>query len=124
MGAVDRRGTAPRPILALFCRQRVEIEQDAPLGRLPAIAVEGRRAPQPARMRRVFPEVEDPRAASRDQWDVVRPVEDCSERVTIGRKALVAEARQGRRILRLDPGKRSLPVDLFELEVRVVVRRL
>ena len=123
VGAGDRRGPAPRPVFALLCRQRVEIEQDVPLGLLAAVAVERRRPPQPARMRRVLPEIEDPRAAPGDYRDVVGPVEDRRERVAIGGKARVAKARHGRGILRLDPGERALAVDLFEPQIRVVVGR-
>ena len=90
-------------------------------GVLAAVAVERRRPPQPARMLRVLPEIEDPRAAPSDDRDVVGPVEDRSERVAVGGKARVAKARQGRRVLRLDPGERPLAVDLFEPEIRVVV---
>src|SRR5262249_58952875 len=46
----DRRCPAPRPVLALLCRQRVEVEQDVPFGLLAAVIVERRRPPQATRM--------------------------------------------------------------------------
>src|SRR5262245_61640660 len=57
MGTGDRRGPAPRPVLALVGRQRVEVEQDVPLWVLAAVAVERRRPPQAARVYGVFPEI-------------------------------------------------------------------
>ncbi len=117
------RGPAPGPVFALPRRQRVEVEQDVPLRRLVTVTVERCRAPQAARVLGVFPEIEDFSAAPGDQRDVVGPVEDRRERVAIGGEARIAETRQGRGVLRFDPGQRRLTVDLFEPKVRIVVGR-
>ena len=72
-------------------------------------------------MLRVFPEIEEPRSPPRDDRNIVRPIENGGEDVAIGGKTGIAEPRQGRRILRFDPGERPLAVDLFEPEIGVVV---
>jgi len=74
-------------------------------------------------MHRVLPEVEPPCAAPADQGDVVGSIEDRRKGVAISRKASVAEAPNGRRILRLDPSESALAVNLFEPEIRIVVGR-
>ncbi len=119
----DGRGPAPDPVLAFAGGERVEIEHDLPLRLGVAEAVERRRPPEAARLRRILPEIEDPGAAPGDQRDVVGPVEDRGQEVAIGGKAAVAERLEGRTVLRLDPEERALAVDLFEPQIGVVVGR-
>src|SRR5207244_10848053 len=69
----------------------------------------------------VLPEIENPRAAPCNERNIVGPVKDRCEDLTIGYKARIAEVRQGRRVLRLDPGECRFTVDLFEPQVRIVV---
>src|SRR6266404_3892237 len=92
-----------------------------PIGLRGAEAVERRCPPQPARMLRIFPEIENPRAAPCDERNIVGAVENRCEHLTIGCKARIANTRQRRRILRLDPGECPLTVDLFEPQIRIVV---
>jgi hypothetical protein len=54
------RGALPDPVLALVPRQGVEVDHDVPLGRGPAVGLEGRAPPEPARVRRVLPQVVQP----------------------------------------------------------------
>src|SRR6267142_2070411 len=71
----------------------------------------------------VLPEAENPGAAPCDERNIVGAVENRCERLTVSGKARIAETRQRRSILRLDPGERPFTVDLFEPQIRVVVGR-
>ena len=122
VAARDRRSPAPRPIFALRCRERVEVEENFPVRLLAAVAVERSGAPQAARVLRVLPKIEDLGTAPGNYRDVVGPIVDRRERVAIGLETAIAEPRQGRGVLCVYPGERPLAVDLFEPEIGVVVR--
>ena len=50
-------------------------------------------------------------------------VEDGFEHVAIGRELCIGQTLQRRAILRLDPRQCTIPLDLFEPEIRIIVRR-
>ena len=116
-----RRSPAPYPILVFSCRERIEIEQKLPFRLHGSEAVERGGAPQPTGVRGILPEIEDSGAAPGNYWDIVGAVIDRREHVAIGCETGIAEPRQGRRVLRLDPGERPFTIDLFEPQIRVVV---
>src|SRR5262249_17327655 len=117
------RGTAPDPILLFLCGQRIEIEQDLPGRLLGEKALKTRAPPEAARIVGIFPKVVERAAAAPDERDVVGAVIDRRERVAVRRESRVPESRKRALILLVHPGERAPVVDLFEPEVRIIVRR-
>jgi hypothetical protein len=122
MRSRQHRRAPPYPILAFLCRERIEVDDHIPGRVFAAKSVERRRSPQTARMLGVAPEVEQISTVSIGNGNVVRPVKDAFQDVPIRCKALMTEALQGRRVLRLDPCKGARALDLFEPKVGIVVR--
>jgi hypothetical protein len=69
----------------------------------------------------ILPEIVDEAAAPVDERNVVRPVEDVSQRVAIPGKAGVGEFPQRQGILALDEGQCAFALDLFQPQIRIVV---
>ena len=124
VAARQRRGPAPRssPRLPSPRARRGRAECPTPAARCGSCRASSRRH-RPRGCSASFQKLKTLAAAPGDQRDVVGPVEDRREGVAIGGETRIAEPRQGRRVLRLDPGERPLAVDLLEPQIGVVVRR-
>src|SRR5215831_1264512 len=74
-------------------------------------------------MRGVLPGIEQFSGAAVGIRDVVRPIEDGLECVAVSGEARVTETPQCRGVLRLHKRKHPRPLDLFEPEVGIIIRR-
>ena len=122
MGAGQGRCAAPDPILVLSARQRVEVKDDLPLRLNGSEAAERGSPPEPARVGGILPIIVEVWTAPGDVRDVVWPIVDCGERIAIRREARMPEARERGLVLRVDPGQRTLALDLLKPEMRIVLR--
>src|SRR5215469_3738795 len=105
--AGPRHASAEDPVLALRLRQRVEVEQDFPVGRGAAIALQRGAAPEAAWMLCILPEIVDQASEAADERQLVRPIERRLHRIAVGLIPRIGQADEGRRILCRYPGKRT-----------------
>ena len=113
----------PDPILFLVRRQRVNVEQNLPNWFFSAKAVERRSPPESTRVIGISPEVVEVSAPTHAERNMVTAVQQGCQRVAVAGKRSVAERRQGDTILCLYPGQRASALNLFEPQMRIVVRR-
>ena len=99
----QRRSALPHPVFTFLGREIVEIEEHVPGRQFAAKTFQRRCSPQAARVGMVLPNVEYLPTPSIRVRDVVGPVEDGFDHVTVGGKALVAKSLQRYRVLRFDP---------------------
>ena len=118
-----QRGAAmPHPILAFGPRQRVEIENDLPVGRAGAIARERGAAPEALGVLLVPPEIVEQAAALNDPGNAIGRVQDVEHRDPVLLEPGIAERIPGLGVAGLDPGARLRRVDLFQPSIRIVIR--
>src|SRR6476660_7601794 len=123
MRSRQRQSAAPYPIFAFPGRECVKIDKNIPFRVLTSKAVERCRPPQSTRMFSILPRIKQLFAAPVRKRNVVWPVENKFERITISSEAAVKEPLHRCGILRLDPGQCLRAFPLFKPEVRIIVRR-
>jgi hypothetical protein len=119
--AGSRHAAAEDPILTLRLRHGIEVEQDLPVGRGAAIALQCRATPQAARMIRILPEIVEQAAETVDDRQLIGPVERRLHRIAVRLVPRVGQAGEGRRVLGRDPGEGAIVLHLFEPGPRIIV---
>ena len=96
-------------------RQRVEIENGLPFGRIGAEAGEGGAPQQAADMIGILPEIVEPVRADGDSRDAVARLEDFERPIVVKLVARIAlERAESPCVFAARPGKRALPLDFLE----------
>ncbi len=118
----QHRGALPHPVLALRLGQRVDVEDQLPVRVGPAVGLQRRAPPQPARVGRVLPEVVEVPVAPAHVRDAVVGVEDLADPVAqLGEPGRAGQLGDGLRVALPHPVQRSVPRDVLQPEVRVVI---
>src|SRR5665213_1721451 len=120
---VTRLGLYPRPdpVMVLFERKLVDVQQGFPSGVRPAKLIERRSPPEAARVVRIFPKVVEEATAPFDIRDIVRPVVNRRQHVAIRGEAGAAELLQRQPALLLDEIERAAALDFLQPQIRIVI---
>ena len=116
----QRRRALPHPVLVLGLGEFVDVDQHVPLGIVGDVGVEGRAAPQAARIGGVAPEVVEVVAAASNVRDAVVGVEGFESLfLDLGEPLRRGQPVDGRGVVLTHPVERGVGGDLLEPQVRV-----